>query len=37
MKKQGGIKVKCEWCSKEYNIDEKDLEEIIVGKGSKNA
>lgn len=37
MKKEGEIKVKCEWCSKEYTIDGSDLEEIIKGKGNENA
>jgi redox-regulated HSP33 family molecular chaperone len=37
MKKEGEVKVKCEWCSKEYTIDEDDLDEIIKGKGNENA
>ncbi|MGM0639867.1 MAG: Hsp33 family molecular chaperone HslO [Thermotogota bacterium] len=33
MKKEGKVEVKCEWCSKKYTIDEKDIDEIIEGKG----
>ncbi len=36
MKKEGTVEVKCEWCSKKYTIDEKDIDEIIEGKGNRN-
>jgi redox-regulated HSP33 family molecular chaperone len=37
MKKEGEVKVKCEWCSKEYKLNNDDLDEIIEWKENQNA
>jgi molecular chaperone Hsp33 len=37
MKKEGEVKVKCEWCSNEYKLNNDDLDEIIEWKENQNA